>query len=180
MNSRLSHAAILSYAVGGGMIVLFLLGGLLPYWFRQHQLGAEIEQHRAALAQAAEQSARLEQATRRGQYLLMQTGAFADLVRDRRDLGPFLAELSSAMDQSGLLNTSQQAPPPVRLRDCEQQPIEVTASGRYQDVYAFLNRLEHLPRRSIINSLRLEADKDLTGEVTLKLMLSIYSHEPES
>jgi len=180
MRHKLSRRTAITYGIGAGLIVLFGLLGYLPNWLRGHQLRDEIAQSRAALGQSAVQSRQLEEATRRGRYLQMQTGAFADLVQTRRDLGPFLVGLSQAMDASGLSNTSKQAPPPIRLKNCEQQPIEITASGNYENVYKFLGRLEHLRRRSILNSLRIEADHDVSGQVNMKVTLSIFSHEPES
>jgi Tfp pilus assembly protein PilO len=153
----------------------FLALGLLPTWREAHRLRGLILERRAAQVRAEEDSRRLQGLTRRATLLALEVRDYSRLVPEKNGLGAFLGQLSHELASAGVQNTAVRALTPTRLGHCQQLPIEVRGTGSYEQIAAFLQRMEALPRMSSVSRLNIEADPVLSGQVSLDLTLSIYN-----
>ena len=146
---------------------------------------------RVANIEQRDQQADLALAAARREYA-EANGTLTGKDRAARELGTFYStvlprDLQAARrlwsvrvlqlaEQMGLVFGSRNTPAPARPRESELVRLvsEVSLAGRYNDLRAFIHRLETSPEFVVIDTIELEEGEEETGLLEIKLFLSTY------
>lgn len=99
---------------------------------------------------------------------------FEKKIPQNRDLGYFLQQITEYMNNSNLGEQYVAPGSEVTIDDLHCIPVVMRCTGRLEDIYSFYRSLQDMGRLVKIESLNLENDKDLKGNVRMETQALIY------
>ncbi len=157
------------------LIAAFAVFAVWPYARGMSEAHADISRLQQEIAARQDRTHQLDVIQRRLQMVELQTRNYDRLVPASQDVGSFLAELTQELAKAGMRDTSYSELQATPLGKSVRQPIEVHGRGTFAQLHEFLVRLENLQRMSSVGKLTIEADNDMSGNVTAQLTLFIYN-----
>jgi len=112
------------------------------------------------------------------------------LPADRR-LGEFLNNLSDAMSQTGITDfhvqplpatrvSSEDLPPRLKLAEGTGiLPVQIGFRADFQKAFELLGAIELLPRLAYVERLDVEAEDELTGRLSVTMVVQAFHHNHE-
>ena len=171
---KLRKEQLLTVAIIGVILVTFVTVIYVPQRRELTQLKQEYQS--AAQALQRDKNKALELAQLRGEVKQMtdRLAFFNQRLPDDQELGEFVGTASRNALVAGLTDMKYMPKGVVQDELYLRRPIEMTCTGRFADLFAFLLKLKDLPRLTHVQSLNLTNDAKLTGDCTIKMEMMIY------
>jgi Tfp pilus assembly protein PilO len=115
---------------------------------------------------------------KRVELLKRQVANYPRLVPENKEVGDFLVSLTNQFSSVGMKDIAYKSLASIELGKTQKLPIELKGCGTFNQFHEFLVQLEHLQRMSSVGRLDVESDPDMTGKVTVDLLLYIYNTKP--
>jgi Tfp pilus assembly protein PilO len=131
----------------------------------------------AARYQSLETLARTQKETA---VLAARVADFDSRIPGRPMLGNFLEELARLAAKHNLQSDTVQPGETVRDADLIAQPLAIKVRGSFSDLHALLQDIEHMPRLTRFEQLKVASDPEHPGAVTAELNLRIFYLQPEN
>jgi len=142
------------------------------------QLAVRTNEAAAEAAQLDEVRAALETAETRTEKVKARLALLHKRIPDDLDMDGFLREINEVATQNNVLIVNVR-PGEVSEQDSYRQaPVAVDATGRFKNVYTFINALRVMPRLTNIEGIKIEVDEDRLCRISLTL--SIYAYRDNS
>jgi Tfp pilus assembly protein PilO len=138
------------------------------------QLAVRTNKAAAEAAQSDEVRAALEAAEQRTDKVKARLELLQKRIPDDIDMDDFLREINEVATQNKALIVNVR-PGEVRERDSYRQaPVAVDATGRFKNIYSFVNALRDMPRLTTIDGIDIAVDKERLCRTSLTM--SIYAY----
>lgn len=137
--------------------------------FRSRQGVAEL-----FVRQVEAQSGRLSQMAGQRDELSRQVEKYESSVPQGRNLGEFLQVIAALMDKYELKDQSVKPENEIAADRINCIPIDMHCRGKLARLFEFYKSLQSLDRLVRIEKLKLENDRDLTGEVSMETRAIIF------
>ncbi|MEZ6241432.1 MAG: type 4a pilus biogenesis protein PilO [Phycisphaerales bacterium] len=165
------------------MVVLCL--PLLSYFLIFKPQNAKIEDKRFEIQHKEEMLALLREETSRNDDLARANQEIADRVAEiearlptGKEVDQIVRQVSEVAIQSGLQAPTFKSEKPIAAARYYEQPLVVTTKGSFEGYYAFLLRLERLPRITRLVDMKIQRAKE-DAEIEVNFTLSIYFRDDE-
>ena len=169
------------------IFLCMMLGLLCCTWFfvfkksedKRLVMIGDIETKEKALRDLNAATVGVEDLNRKIKDLQQAITFFNSKLPAQREIDSILTEVTHLAEANSLQTTTFKPLRNEHYSNYSEQPIEMTLIGDFNGYYSFLLELEKLPRLTRISQMNLARISDRDGEMTAKLVLSIF-YEPES
>lgn len=168
------------------IIVLGFLGAVLigtaifvyiPQSRRLTDLETEITHQQQRLAEESDRAAVIPDMAREISALRSRYRGFDRRLPKQKELGGFLREISSHLDDQKLSNCSIEPGAPKREELFQTYPIIVKFNASYPALAAFLDRIDRMERLTCVEKLVIDSRGDDGQDLGIELQLNIYFTE---
>lgn len=165
--------------VAGVMVGGFVLLRYLPLRKRIKAVEQTRASQKAAANKALAEGGRLPVLKDQLQKLKTAVGDYEAKVPGHRDLGVFLHRIANLMKEHNLREQLIQPGQEVEAEGLNCVPVSMQCKGRLGQIFDFFSSLQGLERLVRIERIKLENDKDFTGELSMRAETVIY-YRPEA
>lgn len=156
------------------MVIGFVLFRYLPLQKRIKAVEQRRAEQRLAIAESQRQSEQLP--ILREQLLKLQrtVGNYESNIPAQRDLGVFLQQIANLMDEHNLKGQQVQPGKEIKADTLNAIPVNIQCKGKLKQIYEFYRRLQKLDRLVRIEQVKLENDRDFSGQLSSQTKVVIY------
>ncbi|MEQ9207870.1 MAG: type 4a pilus biogenesis protein PilO [Phycisphaerales bacterium] len=165
-------------------LVLFLTVLLLPvvsYLLVFRPQSANIESAKVEIAHKQEMLGKLRAETARNDDLLLinqqiteRIETMESMLPSNKEVDQIVRQVSSLAIQSGLSSPTLKSTKPQAAAQFREQPLEMSIEGSWAGFYAFLLKLEQMPRITRIIDMKIEDTPSDETEIKASFTLSIF------
>lgn len=167
-------------------LVVLIAMPVSSFWFVFRPQNAEIEQAKLEIQHKEQMLEKLSKATAQNDDLERANAEIAEGISmvesrlpDTKEVEVVLEQVASLARESKLELAKVRTGKPVPSSRYMEQPLEMTISGDFDDFYAFLLKVEELPRITRMPDLKVKKIDKVDGSMEASFTLSIY-FEPEA
>lgn len=142
------------------------------------QLAVRTNKAAAEAAQLNEVRAALQEAEQRTEELTARLELLHKRIPDDIDMDDFLKELNDVATQNKVIVVNVRPGEISERESYRQTPVAVEATGRFKDIYTFINALHAMSRLTDIEAIEIDVDEDRLCHISLTL--NIYAYKDES
>ncbi len=141
----------------------------------------EIEHKQGMLEKLRQATSRSEDLARANEQIAESIAAIEAKLPTTKEMDSILRQLAALAAENNLVvPTFKKGERPLQAGLAMEQPLDIEIRGDFDGFYAFLLRLEQLPRITRISKLDIERSTDVDGEMKAKCVLSIYYQQDGS
>ncbi|MBO6513886.1 MAG: type 4a pilus biogenesis protein PilO [Phycisphaerales bacterium] len=165
-------------------LVLFLTVLLLPvvsYLLVFRPQSANIESAQVEIAHKKEMLGKLRAETARNDDLLQinqqiteRIDAMESMLPSNKEVDQIVRQVSGLAIESGLSSPTLKSTKPQAAAQYREQPLEMSIEGSWQGFYAFLLKIEQMPRITRIVDLKIQDTTSEETEIKASFTLSIF------
>ncbi len=165
-------------------LVLFLTVLLLPvvsYMLVFRPQSANIESAKIEIAHKQEMLTKLRAETARNDDLLLineqitqRIDAMESMLPTNKEVDQIVRQVSGLAIESGLSSPTLKSTKPQAAAHYREQPLEMSIEGSWAGFYAFLLKIEEMPRITRIIDLKIEDTSSDESEIKASFTLSIF------
>lgn len=172
-----------------GMSSGFVFGVLMPGVRQVRDMRAAIAAEQQAVVLRQAEVGDISGLYQRLMTLSEDMSTFRERLPSDRRTGEFLNDLSDAMSELGISDFHVQSLPatrvvsdslPDRLRLANGTgvlPVQISFRSDFQRAFKLLNAIEVLPRLAYVERMEVEAEGELTGQLTIRLVVQAFHHD---
>lgn len=182
--SLIGHPKEIHMQFGIRELVLFLTVLLLPvvsYLLVFRPQSANIESAQVEIAHKKEMLSKLRVETARNDDLLLinqeiteRIDAMESMLPSNKEVDQIVRQVSGLAIESGLSSPTLKSTKPQAAAQYREQPLEMSIEGSWQGFYAFLLKIEQMPRITRIVDLKVEDTNSDETEIKASFTLSIF------
>lgn len=143
------------------------------------QLAVRTNKAAAEAAELGDVQAALQEAEQRTEKVKAQLALLHKRIPDDLDMDGFLREINEIATRNNVLIVKVR---PGELSDREsyrQAHVAVDGSGRFRNIYAFINALRTMPRLTTIEGIDIRVEQDRSCRVSLTLSIFAYRDDTD-
>ena len=172
------------------LLVVLLALPLSSYWLVFRPQNSEILQAQQEITHKQEMLDKLREVTSQNESLekanaeiIEAIGSIEARLPSNKEISDVVRQVSQLAVESGLQPPAMQSGEPVRASfgpsKYWQQPLEIELKGDFRGFYAFLLKLEQLPRITRIPDMKISRARDNDGHLSAEFTLTIYFEQEE-
>ncbi len=156
------------------MVIGFVLLRYLPLQKRIKDVEQRRAEQRLAIAEAQRRSEQMPVLEEQLLKLQRTVGNYETNIPAQRDLGVFLQQIANLMDEHNLKEQQVQPGKEIKADTLNGIPVNIQCKGKLKQIFEFYRRLQKLDRLVRIEQVRLENDRDFSGEVSSQTKVVVY------
>jgi len=160
--------------IGALLVADFVLFGYTPSYTRLKKLRAEGARQRCVIAQASVQKGRLSSLKEDLAELEAQVADYESNVPAGREIGRFLHEVASLMDEQDLKEQRIEPGEKITTERLNCIPVDIRCRGGLTQVFEFYRKLQAMDRLVRIQQVKLVNDRNFSGQVGMQTKAIIY------
>ncbi|MHC4659408.1 MAG: type IV pilus inner membrane component PilO [Planctomycetota bacterium] len=161
-------------AVAGAMVGGFVLFRYLPLRKRIKTVEQTKAAQRDAVTKALAEQGQLPILKEQLRKLKTTVGDYEARVPGHGDLGPFLHRIANLMNEHNLREQRVQPGKEVEAEGLNCIPVSMQCKGGLKQIFEFFYSLQALERLVRIERVKLENDKDFSGELSMRTDTVVY------
>ena len=156
------------------LICGFIFLRLIPLHSQGESLEKKQSEQQALIAQAYTKAMQMSNNVNQLNDLRQQLDDYDLKVPAQADLGQFLGEIASLMDEHQLTEQMIEPQQEIQTEKLNCIPVTMKCKGRLVQIRAFYQSLQKLDRTVRIEKFKLSNDRELTGMVIMETEAVIY------
>lgn len=165
---------LLTAAATLGVVAVFVLCVHRPRQRAVQDLGMQAHSLEQKISETQQQCSVLMPLTQQVEHLRVSAGLFERRLPRDGQVGPFLQQVGEQLRDAHLSSLEMRPGSPVDGARFSELPIRMGFSGKFGDMFSFLEQLERLTRAKRIVELNLVGETGSADGVRADLLLSIY------